>query len=239
MSDLLRRTLGETDRRWRPCWPAACGRPSPTPTSSRTPLVNLAVNARDAMPDGGTLTIETANAYLDEAYAAQLRRRVAPASTCCSASPTPAAASHPTCCDRVFEPFFTTKERRQGHRPRPRHGVRLRQAVGRPHPHLQRGRPRHDGEDLSAALPSKRGGLGAGARPGAAAADGDARARGRRDDPAGRGQRGRARLRQVDARGAGLPRARCGATPSRRCSVLECAPRASTCCSPTSCCRAA
>ena len=45
---------------------------------------------------------------------------------------------------------------REGHRARPQHGLRLRQAVGRPYQDLQRGRPRHDGEDLSAAQRRRR-----------------------------------------------------------------------------------
>ena len=51
----------------------------------------------------------------------------------------------------MFEPFFTTKEVGKGIGPRPEHGLRLRQAVGRPHPDLQRGRPRHHDQALSAA----------------------------------------------------------------------------------------
>ena len=44
----------------------------------------------------------------------------------------------PETIERAFEPFFTTKERRQGHRPRPQPGLRLRQAVGRTREDLQR-----------------------------------------------------------------------------------------------------
>ncbi|WP_199100276.1 ATP-binding protein, partial [Dyella sp. ASV21] len=72
-------------------------------------IINLAVNARDAMPHGGVLAIETSNAVIDKAHAG-IGADVLPGQyVCISVSDSGEGMSEETMC-RAFEPFFTTKE---------------------------------------------------------------------------------------------------------------------------------
>jgi PAS domain S-box-containing protein len=76
-------------------------------------VVNLAMNARDAMPDGGRLTISTTNAEVDAGYAGQ-RPGLNPGRYCQVAVADTGTGMDQATIERVFEPFFSTKPRGRG-----------------------------------------------------------------------------------------------------------------------------
>ena len=113
MSDLLRRTLGEGVV-LETVLAGGLWRSQADPNQLENAILNLAVNARDAMPDGGKLTIETVNARLDEAYVEALAEPVPPGQyVLVAVSDTGTGMDKPT-MEKVFEPFFTTKEAGKG-----------------------------------------------------------------------------------------------------------------------------
>jgi PAS domain S-box-containing protein len=109
---LLQRALGEDVnlrvKTAKNLWPATID-----PTQVDDALVNLAINARDAMPEGGTLSIETQNVSLDQDYAAS-HLEVAPGDYVMLAVSDTGSGMPPDVIARAFEPFFTTKEEGQG-----------------------------------------------------------------------------------------------------------------------------
>jgi len=112
MSDLLSRSLGENVEletiSGAGLWTIEADMPE-----LETALLNLVLNARDAMPNGGKLTIETSNAYLDEEYCKQ-HADLKPGQYVLIAVSDSGAGMSPETLERAFEPFFTTKETGKG-----------------------------------------------------------------------------------------------------------------------------
>jgi CheY-like chemotaxis protein len=105
---LLHPTLGEqieiSPKLAADAWPAMID-----PSQLTTAVLNLALNARDAMPGGGKITIETRNVYLDEGYASQ-QSEVAVGNYVMIAVSDTGTGIPAANLEKVFDPFFTTKE---------------------------------------------------------------------------------------------------------------------------------
>jgi len=109
---LLSRVLGEnieiTLDRGAEIWPVAVD-----PTQLEAALVNLATNARDAMPNGGALTIATGTGSLDDDYTREHPETV-PGDYAVIVVTDNGSGMAPEVMSRIFEPFYTTKERDKG-----------------------------------------------------------------------------------------------------------------------------
>jgi PAS domain S-box-containing protein len=111
LEDLLRRTIGETiDLQIvasEDLWCTLCD-----PNQLESALLNLAINARDAMPDGGNLTIATSNVHLDSAIANT--PALSPGDYICIDVADTGEGMSAQVAARAFDPFFTTKPIGQG-----------------------------------------------------------------------------------------------------------------------------
>jgi two-component system NtrC family sensor kinase len=108
MSELLHRSIGEAIM-IETVLASGLWKTAVDPNQLENAILNLAVNARDSMPGGGRLTIETSNAYLDEAYILRAGADVKPGQFVLVAVSDTGEGMPPDVRDKAFEPFFTTK----------------------------------------------------------------------------------------------------------------------------------
>jgi K+-sensing histidine kinase KdpD len=111
-------------------------------------IINLAINARDATPNGGKLSITTSNIYLDEAYVAR-RVVVRPGSYVQLVVSDTGSGMEEETQSHIFEPFFTPRNWERV-RDSPRYRIRHREAKWWLRLGVQRARPRHRLQNLLA-----------------------------------------------------------------------------------------
>ena len=111
MEDMLQRTVGPEIKLETvlsiSLWPTLCD-----PNQLETAILNLCINARDAMPDGGRLTLETVNAWIDQRGSAE--RDMPPGQYITVCITDTGTGMPPDVLSRAFDPFYTTKPMGQG-----------------------------------------------------------------------------------------------------------------------------
>jgi signal transduction histidine kinase/CheY-like chemotaxis protein len=109
MTELLRRTLGEKIE-LETRLSAGVWRIRADPNQLENAILNLAVNSRDAMPDGGRLTIETRNVLLEDNFVKTLSEAAPPGAYVLIGITDTGTGMDQATLERAFEPFYTTKE---------------------------------------------------------------------------------------------------------------------------------
>ena len=148
MSNLLSRTLGE-GKETETVLAGGLWTVSADIGQLENALLNLAVNTRDAMPNGGKLAIETGNVFLDEAYASA-QAEVAPGQYVMIAMTDNGVGMSDEVIERACEPVLQHKRSRSWHWPWSLPGLWVRQAIGRARQDLQCDGRGDDGQALPA-----------------------------------------------------------------------------------------
>ena len=151
MSDLMRRTLGEQIT-IETVLGGGVWRAQADPNQLELAILNLAVNARDAMPNGGKLTLETTNVHLDDQYSAT-QIEVIPGQYVMLAVTDTGTGMPEEVKGKGLRSLLHHQGRGPRHRPWAVAGLWFRQAIARPCQNLQRAGNRHDHKNLPTSGP--------------------------------------------------------------------------------------